>query len=324
MIMGTAQKKERARSAAPVAVLQAREVESDTVTIPVEGVGRVTFEKEGPTPERLQEVEVALRGGVTLKYLEAKPGVKNLTPDEMSAIAVRLMLNASKAPRFVDRRALEVAAEESAKREEHRKKISQERIRKMREALGASDGEGAERDAQETKMYIIISKSNGGLGGVYSTKKAAEEDFAKLAETTKADSFIAGEAKELSELTIPALTALYNEVAQKTIKRFDDKSEKTLRRVWDAYAAKHEPKKAEPKAKRANGAKKGDGRPRGGSKMAKLLERLEKGEASAAQLMQASGFDENNLRTAIGILRSGRGGRSYDVKRDDESGKYSL
>ena len=57
--------------------------------------------------------------------------------------------------------------------------------------------------------------------------------------------------------------------------------------------------------------------PREGSKTARLLAALAKGGDLAA-LAKASGFDEKNVRTAIGNLRAGRvaGGAKYDVELD--------
>ena len=78
-----------------------------------------------------------------------------------------------------------------------------------------------------------------------------------------------------------------------------------------------------PKTKR-NGAST-EGEPNPESKVGKLLKRLRKGPATLDQLVEASGYDAPNARTAIGLLRAGRvKGGVYAVELDKSTGKYSL
>lgn len=72
-----------------------------------------------------------------------------------------------------------------------------------------------------------------------------------------------------------------------------------------------------------NGA--GPGEPNPESKIGKLLKRLKKGAATLDQLVEASGYDAPNTRTAIGLMRGGHvKGGPYAVTLDRASGKYSL
>lgn len=98
----------------------------------------------------------------------------------------------------------------------------------------------------------------------------------------------------------------------------DDDKEMDMAKAKVAKKAKGG-KKA--KAVKANGAeKKAAGTPRSESKTAKLLAAVENG-ATLKEICEASGFDERNARTTIGILRS-RGGKKIELDR--ESGKYTL
>jgi len=90
-----------------------------------------------PIPKGLREVEVKFKNGAVARYLERQPTLKGpLNPEQLGAIAQRIVEVGHVAP-HIDKQALEVAKEEARKREEFRKKESEERIRKMRERLGA-------------------------------------------------------------------------------------------------------------------------------------------------------------------------------------------
>lgn len=80
-------------------------------------------------------------------------------------------------------------------------------------------------------------------------------------------------------------------------------------------------KSTEKKASPANGET-----PREGSKMGKLFVRLSaKGGATLPELVKASGYDEQNVRTAIGVIRAGRvKGGAREVVLDRETGKYAI
>lgn len=96
------------------------------------------------------------------------------------------------------------------------------------------------------------------------------------------------------------------------------------------YAGEQENDMAKAKEKKAKGKKKvvkavnGGGKqastPRAESKTAKLIAAVEKG-GTLKELSAASGFDERNTRTCIGILRSRKG---MKIELDRTSGKYSM
>jgi hypothetical protein len=91
----------------------------------------------------------------------------------------------------------------------------------------------------------------------------------------------------------------------------------------DMAKAKEKAKgKAKGKAAAKAVEKKSAGTPRAESKTAKLVAAVSaNGGATLKEICEASGFDERNARTTIGILRS-RGGKKIELDR--ESGKYSL
>jgi hypothetical protein len=198
-------------------------------------------------------------------------------------------------------------------------------------------------------MHYIIEKSGKILSA--GNKKDTSVEFSKLDEKTRLDTArLVSDAEGLKELSLTALTELYNGLVEPedTIKKFGDK-EKAVARTWAALEFQHDPKvrakaekaekdaakaaekaekdaakaPAEPKAKREpRGEGEARGEPRPDSKMGKLLAVLrEGGNYILESLSEASGYDAQNTRTAIGILRSKN---KIDIAYDRESKTYSL
>lgn len=186
-----------------------------------------------------------------------------------------------------------------------------------------------EKEIQMLNVVIVKGK----VKESFNSKKDAEAFVSGLGE--KSEALIVDGAAALSAVgTVADLTSVYNSVSSKSVKKLESKNEKVLARVWDAIVAKcsngHDKDADAPKArtvrgKSTQGDKSAEG-PREGSKMAKLLKVLQNGGGDLDKLSKASGYDEKNTRTAIGILRSGRvaGGKKYEVKLDRDSGKYAC
>lgn len=111
----------------------------------------------------------------------------------------------------------------------------------------------------------------------------------------------------------------------------DNHAQVTGKQEVDMAKAKKATKKVSAKKKsngvrvmpKRNGA--GAGEPNPESKIGKLLKRLKKGAATMEQLIEASGYDAANTRTAIGLMRGGHvKGGPYKVELDRASGKYTL
>jgi hypothetical protein len=162
------------------------------------------------------------------------------------------------------------------------------------------------------------------------TKKEMTAAFVAIpeADRTKKFAFVA-EAEHLKTLSMAALVALYNSVSNEDnrVSRFTSK-EKGVETTWAAIELASDPKlkaKADKEAaKAAKAAAKveaspsaGNGKartPRADSKQAKLLAALEDGPKDLAALVTASGYDDNNTRTAIGNLR--RKGKTITLGED--------
>ena len=195
-------------------------------------------------------------------------------------------------------------------------------------------------------MYYLL-RIDTGVSKACATKANAATELSKTP-TDERDNFaIAGKAEDLAVMSIKVLTEVFNACQEENgtkLSKLKDKSDANLGRVWDALEETHNPKKVEaakvaaakeaaaakkdsakvtPKAK-ANKAAEGAPRvPREGSKMGALYAALAASKKGVAfeDLMEASGFDEPNTRTAIGVLR----GRNFiPVNYDREAKLYSL
>lgn len=182
-------------------------------------------------------------------------------------------------------------------------------------------------------MQYIIDKTGGTVH--VGNAKEVKAEFSKLPEDQRLQggAFIIKSAEDLKALSLAALATLYNSVVEDDdqVKKFGKKDDKTVQKVWDAAELNYDPKvqaqaekaaaAAEKAAARevvkdkpaAKGAKKdagapSTGAPREGSKMGNLVTHLQLGgESTLEELSEASGYDLNNTRTAIGILRSKKG-----------------
>lgn len=190
---------------------------------------------------------------------------------------------------------------------------------------------------KELLMFYIIEKQNGVVEEAFGKKKEAEQTFSKLDEAQRGASIIASTAEELKALSMGALVSIYNNLVGDEgtpVKGFKTK-DVGVAAVFEALEAEYNPKvkaqkereakAAERKAgksegKPANGAS-GDYAPREGSKVARLLARLQEGSASIEDLVEASDYDAQNVRTSIGILRSKKG---LSIEYDREAKQYSL
>lgn len=192
---------------------------------------------------------------------------------------------------------------------------------------------------KELLMFYIIEKQNGVVEEAFSKKKEAEQTFSKLDEAQRGASLIVSTAEELKALSIGALVQVYNNLSGDEgpqVKGFKTK-DIAVTAVFEALEAEYNPKvkaqkereakAAERKAGRAesgkptNGGSSGDYAPREGSKVARLLARLQEGDATVEDLENASGYDAQNVRTSIGILRSKKG---LPIVYDREAKQYSL
>lgn len=196
-------------------------------------------------------------------------------------------------------------------------------------------------------MQYIFDKT-GGTVHVGNAKEVKVAFGALPEEQRLGDAVIVKSAEDLKVLSLSALANLYNSVVEddEAVKKFGKKDDKTVQKVWDAVELNYDPKvqaqaekaaaaAAKAEAKEAAAAEKGaakgtkkdaaaasTGAPREGSKMGNLVAHLQKGgESTLEELSEASGYDLNNTRTAIGILRSKKG-MSIDYNR--ETKVYSL
>lgn len=110
---------------------------------------------------------------------------------------------------------------------------------------------------------------------------------------------------DLLAMTLKALTALYNEHAEKPRATFTCSKEKAVAAVYEVLPAAP--------AKKANG-KNGD------SKVGRLVAALASPK-SAEALMEISGFDRVNLGVSISILRKKKG---LDIRFDKAAKTYLL
>lgn len=174
---------------------------------------------------------------------------------------------------------------------------------------------------KEILMEFVLSKAGGVLAN--GNKKEVKAFFSKLEENVRLNggAFIIKEAEDLKALSLSALAAAYNSLAESPVKKFSDK-EKAVGKTFEALQAKFEPKKA-PKAGKAPAADNGEvTAPRENSKMGRLVAKLnEGGKYDLATLAKASGYDEQNTRTAVGILRSRK---SMAITYDRETKLYHL
>jgi hypothetical protein len=180
-------------------------------------------------------------------------------------------------------------------------------------------------------MHYIIDKS----GSVVSAgnKKDMQTEFGKLPEEARLKTHkIVSDPEGLRDLSLVALSALYNSMVEPedAVKKFGDK-EKAAERAWDALESQHDPKvraraqkaaqKTEKVAKTKKSAPEGAKVPRESSKMGQLYLALQDGSKTLKELSAASGYDEQNTRTAVGILRSKNG---IGIEYDRNSKTYAL
>ena len=198
------------------------------------------------------------------------------------------------------------------------------------------------------KMFYLISGA-AALVGAYASKGNANTELAKTPVETRGDLAVVGEAGDLASFSVKTLTEVFNSCqADETthIKKLGGKTDKDLAKVFNAMEMKHNPSvkekaekeaakakaKADKEAARAEKAaakgatgekKESTGIPRETSKAGKLYLHLQanpKGSTIEA-LAEASGYDEQNARTCIGILRSKKG---LLVNYDRTSKLYTL
>jgi hypothetical protein len=196
-------------------------------------------------------------------------------------------------------------------------------------------------------MQYIFDKTSGTVH--VGNAKEIKVAFGALPEDQRLGGvIIVKSAEELKTLSLSALAALYNSVVEEdqAVQKFSKKDDRTVQRVWDAVELNYDPKvqaqaekaaaaaaKAEAMASTAaeKGAAKGakkeagapsTGAPREGTKMGNLVAKLQEGgECTLEELSEASGYDLNNTRTAIGILRSKKG---MPINYDRATKLYSL
>ena len=195
-------------------------------------------------------------------------------------------------------------------------------------------------------MQYIFDKTGGTVH--VGNAKEVKVAFGALPEDQRlGGAIIVKSAEELKTLSLSALATLYNSVVEDDVQvtKFSKKDDKTVQKVWDAVELNYDPKvqaqaekaaaaaaKAEAKAAKgadkspAKGAKEAGGdaskAPREGSKMGNLVAHLQKGgESTLEELSEASGYDLNNSRTAIGILRSKKG---MNIVYNRETKLYQL
>ena len=121
------------------------------------------------------------------------------------------------------------------------------------------------------------------------------------------------------EFEVMAAKGAKKDAAKTKAKPAADKGKKAPVAASKPSAKVSSPAKATPAKAAASGDKKV---PREGSKMGNLLSTLQSGKQfSLAALADASGYDEQNTRTAIGILRSKNG---FNIVYDKAAKLYNL
>lgn len=194
-------------------------------------------------------------------------------------------------------------------------------------------------------MFYIVDKA--GKVITAGTKKEVTAKFGALSEKERLETTVlVREVSDLGSLTLTAMTDLFNSLVaeEDQVKKLLDKTtgaERTYAAMEYSYdprikaredketakaeraAAKEAKAAPAPEAKGKSKAAPANGNaPREGSKMGNLVVALSKGKPlSLDQLSAASGYDEQNTRTAIGILRSKKG---MDIAYDREAKVYSL
>lgn len=130
--------------------------------------------RKAAIPKGLVEVEVIVQGSPFV-FLEPRPGLdyKDLTVEQRAAIGAHLNAIGSKLPRYVDKRALAIVAEEAEKREAHRKAEAAVRIAKMRERLGDTDPKVKRPSAIARSLtQLNAKKADGGAAPSRATRQA--------------------------------------------------------------------------------------------------------------------------------------------------------
>jgi hypothetical protein len=195
---------------------------------------------------------------------------------------------------------------------------------------------------KEILMQYIIDKKGAVLAS--GNKKEVTQAFGQLDEDTRLNNAtIVVSAEDLKHLTIATLVEMYNAMSEPEdqVTEFGNKGQ-AAEQVWDALEKQYDPKvrarlekeaekaakSAEKEAaKAAKSANKASGDPgtqttRGNSKMGRMIAALQEGEAMSLEaLSEASGYDLQNTRTAVGILRSKKG---LDIAYDRTAKLYSL
>jgi hypothetical protein len=185
-------------------------------------------------------------------------------------------------------------------------------------------------------VQYIINRTNGQVDLV-GNKKDVTAAFAKLPEEVKSkvNVFVGAPGDLSAVLTMAELVMLYNAHCdeEKKVTRFNSK-EVGAQQAFALLETKNDPKVAQRLAKERASAEKAAAKaagtatngasaprtPRTDSKQAKLIACLQEGPKTLAQMVAASGYDENNTRTAVGNIRR----KGYNVTLDKESGVYTL
>lgn len=181
---------------------------------------------------------------------------------------------------------------------------------------------------KEIIMHYVLSRA-GSFLSAHKTKQEANTVFGKMPFDDRKDRIVASKPEDLVNMPLSAMAGLYNECVgpNDKVKKFGDKSA-AMPRVFQALEERHGGKKPKPekapksektKSEKAPKSEKAERTPRAESKQAKLIARLQKGPSTLEQLAEASGFDEANVRTCVGILRSKK---KMGIELD--GGKYRL
>lgn len=172
--------------------------------------------------------------------------------------------------------------------------------------------------------YIIDKEAADIVGEAHTSKKSVNEAFGKMPLEEREKCSIVSGAADLVELSSAKLVELHNnsvEEESQEVKSFKKKAE-AAEKTFAAMEAMHNPK-----AKKGADAGAGSGEPRAargpreGSKIGKLVARLQEGKCTIEELSEASGYDLQNTRTAIGILRSKK---QMAIEYDRETKFYKL
>ena len=90
---------------------------------------------------------------------------------------------------------------------------------------------------KELSMNHIISRTTGEVFSSMKNRKDTEAKFGRMPPEERADRVIVGSVADLAAFSIAGLTAVYNGVAEKTIKKLENKNAKTCARVLAALDA---------------------------------------------------------------------------------------